>query len=63
VKLEGLDAHKNYSVKEINLYPGSKSACPENSKTYSGSYLMKVGLTVSNATPLNSSVFEMEGVE
>jgi len=63
VKLDGLDAHKNYFVKEINLYPGSQSACPENGKIYSGSYLMKVGLTVSDATPLSSSVFELEGME
>ena len=63
VKLDGLDVHKNYTIKEINLFPGSHSACPENGKTYSGSYLMKVGLTVSNASPLSSSVFEMVGVE
>jgi len=63
VKLDGLDVHKNYTVKEVNLFPGSHSACPENGKTYSGNYLMKVGLTVSNATPLTSSVFEMVGVE
>jgi alpha-galactosidase len=29
-------------VKELNLYPGSKSAIDET-KTYSGDFLMKIG--------------------
>ncbi|HEX3006666.1 MAG TPA: alpha-galactosidase, partial [Bacteroidales bacterium] len=43
VKLKGLDASKNYAVREINLYPGTSSALKE-SKVYSGDFLMKVGL-------------------
>ncbi len=43
VKLNGLDSKKSYRVKEINLYPGSKS--PINAEPiYSGDFLMKVGI-------------------
>lgn len=42
VKLKGLDAAKKYTVKEINLYPGTKSTVT-TTETYSGDYLMTVG--------------------
>lgn len=42
VKLKGLQADKRYNVKEINLYPGTKSTLGE-SNVYSGNYLMTVG--------------------
>lgn len=43
VKLKGLDATKNYTVKEINLYPGTNS--PVNaSMVYSGNFLMTIGI-------------------
>lgn len=42
VKLKGLQPDKRYSVKEINLYPGTKSSLGE-SNVYSGNYLMTVG--------------------
>ncbi|HWJ27033.1 MAG TPA: GH36 C-terminal domain-containing protein, partial [Flavisolibacter sp.] len=61
VKLQGLDAGKKYLVREINLMPGAKSASPYNDKTYTGDYLMKVGmnLTPGKLVPLTSSVFEI----
>ncbi|QDK78395.1 alpha-galactosidase [Spirosoma sp. KCTC 42546] len=43
IKLAGLEANKRYSVKEINLYPGTKSTLEEG-KVYSGSFLMNVGI-------------------
>jgi alpha-galactosidase len=43
VILAGLDAAKKYRVKEINLYPGSRSPFDE-SIVYSGDFLMKVGI-------------------
>jgi len=43
VRLKGLDPAKHYRVREVNDYPGSKPG-RENSLTYSGDYLMKVGL-------------------
>ncbi len=42
VKLKGLDRGKQYEVKEINLYPGTKSGIKEG--TYSGDFLMTVGI-------------------
>ena len=43
IKLNGLTADKKYSVKEINLYPGTRTTIDE-SKIYSGSFLMNVGI-------------------
>jgi alpha-galactosidase len=42
IVLKGLDPNKHYKLKELNLYPGSRSDI-DTSKTYSGDYLMKVG--------------------
>ncbi|MEP6844565.1 MAG: alpha-galactosidase [Panacibacter sp.] len=43
IKLNGLDAGKKYSIKEINLYPGTRTTIDE-SKMYSGEFLMNVGI-------------------
>jgi alpha-galactosidase len=43
VKLSGLDRKRNYTVKEINLYPGTTSAILAG-RVYSGDYLMSVGI-------------------
>jgi alpha-galactosidase len=42
VKLKGLNGGKKYSIREINMYPGTTSRMP-GSSTYSGDYLMTVG--------------------
>lgn len=61
VKLQGLDAGKNYRLKEINLFPGMKSNQPDNEKVLSGAYLMDVGLNLSpgRANPLSSNIYEL----
>ncbi len=59
VKLRGLDETKNYKIEEINLFPDTKSRFPFQGKTFSGEYLMKVGLNVSGSDALSSSVFEI----
>ena len=59
VKLRGLDASKKYIVKEINLFPDTKSKFQDNGQSFSGNYLMKVGLSVSPNTPLTSNVYEL----
>lgn len=41
-RLEGLDPAKKYKIKELNLYPETKSALKED-EIYSGDYLMTVG--------------------
>ena len=59
VKLQGLDPQKRYTIKELNLMPGKKSNLPENGKTYSGDYLMKVGLNAFTERTLNSRMIEL----
>ncbi len=59
VKLRGLDETKKYQIEEINLFPDTKSRFPFNKKTYSGDFLMKVGLNVSGSEALSSSIFEI----
>jgi alpha-galactosidase len=59
VKLQGLDPHKTYSVKEINLMPGAKSFLPENGKNFTGDYLMKIGLEAMTTNELNSRIIEI----
>lgn len=46
VKLKGLDPKRTYTVREINLMPGAQSSIESNGKTYSGDYLMKIGIKV-----------------
>ena len=41
ILLQGLDAAKNYEVREVGLYPSSRSAI--STAVYSGDYLMKIG--------------------
>jgi alpha-galactosidase len=59
VKLSGLDATKNYTIKEINLFPNTKSKFTNDGQTFSGDYLMNIGLNVSSNTPLTSNMFEL----
>jgi alpha-galactosidase len=59
VKLQGLDPDKQYRVKEINLMPGTESALAANGRTFSGDYLMKVGLNVLTANATTSHVVEL----
>lgn len=42
ILLKGLGETKNYSIKEINLYPGTTSTIDAN-KIYTGAFLMRVG--------------------
>jgi alpha-galactosidase len=61
VKLQGLDATKKYRLKEINLFPATRSAQPDNNKVFTGDYLMNVGLNLSpgRAIPLTSNIYEL----
>ena len=60
VRLQGLDPDKAYTVKEINLMPGTKSAMKADGKTFTGDYLMKVGLDVFGFAALQSRVVVLE---
>jgi len=43
IRLKGLDPVKHYHIREVNNYPGSRPGREDNA-TYSGDYLMKIGL-------------------
>jgi alpha-galactosidase len=64
VRLQGLDPAKQYRIKEINLMPNVKSAIASNDKTFSGEYLMNIGIEVSktNQEPLTSVVLEITAI-
>ena len=59
VRLEGLDAGKQYRVKEINLMPGQGSWLADNDRVLSGDYLMTVGLNLFSGNKLSSHVVEI----
>lgn len=59
VRLQGLDANRTYRVKEINLMPGKASELGCDGKTFTGDFLMKVGLDVLSANDGTSHVLEL----
>ena len=58
IKLKGLDATKKYSIKELNLYPGTKSTVDE-SAVFSGDFLMRVGYNPDISLRRKSVVLEI----
>jgi alpha-galactosidase len=60
VRLQGLDPAKTYKIQEINMVSEGRRFGPsENGKSYTGDYLMKIGLDAGSATPLTSAVYEI----
>jgi alpha-galactosidase len=59
VRLQGLDPSKTYKVEEINVFPGGRKFFRENGKSFTGEYLMNVGLNVSAGQALTSTVLEI----
>jgi alpha-galactosidase len=60
VRLQGLDPSKTYRITEINIADEKRrNNQSETGKSYTGDYLMKVGLTIGNGTPLSSVVYEI----
>lgn len=61
VRLQGLDPQKQYKVEEINMMRGAKPILADNGHTYSGDFLMKVGLDLdsSHLRALTSSIVEI----
>jgi alpha-galactosidase len=59
--LQGLDPNKKYRIKEINLFPETKSAQPDNDKVLTGEYLMRIGINLSagRVNSLTSNVYEL----
>ncbi len=62
VRPKGLDPDRHYRVTEINLMPGTESKLAENGKTYTGDYLMKIGLNLLSRNHAHSTVVELEAL-
>ena len=60
VLLQGLNPSAQYKVMEIYRMPGDKSHSEYEGKSFSGDYLMKVGLNVLSADNATSHVFKLE---
>jgi len=62
VRLQGLDPDAQYKIDEINLIPGTQPM-QVSGKTFSGDFLMKVGLPLLSSRHLTSHVFEINKVK
>lgn len=60
VLLQGLNPSAQYKVMEIYRMPGDNSHSEYEGKSFSGDYLMKVGLNVLSADNATSHVFKLE---
>ncbi|HSC37779.1 MAG TPA: alpha-galactosidase, partial [Chitinophagaceae bacterium] len=61
-RLQGLDPAKKYRIKEVNLYPDTKSTIDAN-KVYSGDFLMTVGFNPDVRAARTSVVLQIEEVK
>jgi alpha-galactosidase len=61
-RLQGLDPAKKYRLKEVNLYPDTKSTL-DDSKVYSGDFLMTVGFNPDVQAARASVVLQLEEVK
>jgi alpha-galactosidase len=60
VRLQGLDPLATYKIEEINVSnDGGRFGPTESGKSFTGDYLMKVGLQIGTGTPLSSTVYEI----
>nr|WP_314898220.1 alpha-galactosidase [uncultured Flavobacterium sp.] len=62
VVLNGLNPNKNYTVKEINLYPGVTSSIASD-KVYTGDFLMKAGINPNVTLKRTSVLLEINEVK
>jgi len=61
IKLEGLDPLKRYRIREINLFPGTRSRF-KGDQVYSGDFLMKVGINPVVSLRRTSVVLELSEI-
>lgn len=61
IKLDGLDPLKRYRLKEINIFPGTRSRIDPD-KTFSGDFLMKVGINPGLSLRRTSVLIELNEV-
>ena len=63
VRLNGLDPARNYAIREINRYPGNTGAGLSEKVTYSGDYLMRVGVNPVVTAKRSSVILLIEEVK
>jgi alpha-galactosidase len=61
IPLDGLNARKKYRIREINVFPGTRSRI-NSDMVYSGDYLMKVGINPGLSLRRTSVVLEITEV-
>ncbi len=59
IRLQGLDPAKNYTVRELNVYPGARSNINNSTTAYSGNYLMTIGFNPNVEARRTSVVLEL----
>ena len=63
VRLNGLDPARSYSIREINRYPGNTGGGLGKKATYSGDYLMRVGINPVVTAKRSSVILLIEEVK
>ncbi|MEJ7558886.1 MAG: alpha-galactosidase [Pedobacter sp.] len=62
IKFKGLNGDKRYSVKELNVYPGTNSMI-DASKSYTGDFLMKIGFNPNVNSSRTSVVLQIDEIK
>jgi alpha-galactosidase len=50
---------KTYKLQEINILSEGRRSMSESGRSYSGDYLMKIGVMIGSGSPLSSAVYEI----
>jgi alpha-galactosidase len=59
IRMQGLDPSKTYKIQEINVFTDGHPAPIRKTQSYSGEYLMNIGISVGSGQPLTSAVYEI----
>jgi alpha-galactosidase len=62
IKMKGLDNNRQYRLKEVNLYPNTKTPI-DDSKIYSGEFLMTVGFNPEANERRTSVIIMVEAIK
>lgn len=61
IKMQGLNPDQQYTIEEVNLYPGTISPIDKD-KTYSGDFLMKVGFNPEVSAKRSSVILHLKEI-
>ena len=62
IRLKGLDGAKKYTLKELNVFPGTTSTI-DATKSYTGDFLMKIGFNPNVNSSRTSVVLQIEEIK